>query len=279
MNENLIEKLDEALEYLKARYAGPIDIGIVLGSGLGSLVGEIADPVIVDFREIPHFPVSTVSGHAGTVIMGKLEGKTVFCMNGRVHYYEGYDMCTLAFPIQLMRRLGIRDLLLTNACGCVNTDWAPGELMVIKDHIKLVQDNPLRGMNHDALGSRFFDMTHAYDATLREHAKRCASQLGMTVREGVYLWFSGPSYETPAEIRMARLFGADAVGMSTVPEAIAASHVGLRTLGICCLTNMAAGILDKPLNHEEVLDVSQKVKASFISLVKDILSGWPSVEG
>jgi purine-nucleoside phosphorylase len=196
-------------------------------------------------------------------------------MQGRFHYYEGYSMETVVFPVRMMRVLGIMNLLVTNAAGCVNTAWSPGDLMLISDHIKLVPDNPLRGANIEELGERFFDMSTAYSETLRAMAREQASRLGIMVREGIYQLFTGPSFETPAEVRFARACGADAVGMSTVPEVIAARHAGMDVLGISCLTNMAAGILNQPLNHEEVLETGERVKSTFSALVKVIVAAWP----
>jgi len=273
--ENLLIKLDEATNYIREKIGDTkIDIGMVLGSGLGDLANEVLNPVYIPYSEIPSFPKSTVVGHAGRLVIGELEGKTVLCMQGRFHYYEGYNMDIVVFPIQVMKRLGIENLLLTNAAGCTNKDWKPGDLMLIKDHIKLISDNPLRGANYEELGSRFFDMSNAYDKDLRKFAKDIASKLNIEVREGVYQLFTGPSYETPTEVKLARLLGADAVGMSTVPESISAAHMGMKTLGISCLTNMAAGILDQPLNHEEVLETSLRVKSNFISLVREIVKEW-----
>jgi purine-nucleoside phosphorylase len=275
MND-LMDRLQEAARYIVSKIGEePVSVGMVLGSGLGSLAEEIEDPVFISYKEIPHFPVSTVPGHKGRLVVGKLEGKRVLCMQGRFHYYEGYEMDQVVFPIQVMHTLGIDDLLLTNAAGCVNEQWKPGDLMLIKDHIKLVAQNPLRGANCDELGDRFFDMSEAYDGTLRALARTCAADLGIELREGVYQLFTGPSFETPAEVRFARVCGADAVGMSTVPEAIAASHMRMKVMGISCLTNMAAGILPQPLNHSEVLETGRRVQQSFTALVRSIVSAWP----
>jgi purine-nucleoside phosphorylase len=275
--DNLMAKLEEAKKYIQSK-AGtePIFVGIVLGSGLGELGDEIQDPVIIPYKEIPNFPVSTVPGHKGRLVIGTLEGKRVLCMQGRFHYYEGYGMDQVVFPIQTMKMLGIENLLLTNAAGCVNTAWKPGDLMVITDHIKLIAENPLRGPNPDALGERFFDMSNAYDKKLCAFALACGEKLHLGLRKGVYQLFTGPAFETPAEVRFARICGADAVGMSTVPEAIAASHMRMRTLGISCMTNMAAGILDQPLDHKEVLETGERVKKSFTSLVRMIVREWPA---
>ncbi len=272
--EKLMEKLREAKQYIEKRTNGlEIYAGLVLGSGLGDLANEIADPIIIDYKDIPNFPVSTVKGHAGRLVIGELEGKVVLCMQGRFHFYEGYEMDKVVFPIQTMRMLGIRNLILTNAAGCINAAWQAGDLMLITDHIKLCAESPLRGPNEDELGLRFFDMSEAYAPELKELARKEASKLGMELREGVYMFFSGPNFETPAEIRAARVLGADAAGMSTVPEAIAAAHCGMRTLGISCMTNMAAGVLDRKLGHEEVLETGLRVKGRFSALIRAIVRG------
>lgn len=273
---DLMEKLEETKAYIESKLGGrkPV-IGLVLGSGLGDMADELEDFVIIDYHEIPHFPVSTVPGHKGRLVIGNLEGKMVLCMQGRFHFYEGYSMEEVVYPIRTMKMLGIRSLFLTNAAGCVNTGWKPGDLMLISDHIKLIADNPLRGRNSEGLGERFFDMTNAYDKKLLSTAEKAADNKGISVRKGVYMLFTGPSFETAAEVRFARIAGADAVGMSTVPEAIAASHMRMHTLGISCLTNMAAGILDQPLNHEEVLETGERVKTTFSLLVREIVRIWP----
>jgi len=270
--ENLMKKLEQSKSYIEGITKGrKIQIGLVLGSGLGDLANQIKDPIFIDYKDIPNFPVSTVEGHAGRLVIGDLEGKSVICMQGRFHFYEGYAMDQVVFPIQTMRVLGVEYLILTNAAGCVNTAWKPGDLMLITDHIKLVPSCPMRGPNASELGPRFFDMSRAYDPDLREIVRKQAKSLNINLREGVYMFFAGPNFETPAEIRAARALGADACGMSTVPEAIAAAHCGLRTIGISCMTNMAAGILKQPLNHQEVLETGLMVKEHFTALVKAIL--------
>ncbi len=270
--ENLMQKLKEAKAFIEERTKGmDIYAGLVLGSGLGDLAEEIKNPVIINYKDIPNFPVSTVAGHAGRLVIGELEGRNVLCMQGRFHFYEGYEMDQVVFPIQVMKMLGIQRLILTNAAGCVNKAWNPGTLMLMTDHIKLVPNCPMRGHNEDELGLRFFDMSRAYDPELLEVARREAAKLGIPVKEGVYMFFAGPNFETPAEIRAARVLGADAVGMSTVPEVIAAAHCGLRTLGISCMTNMAAGILDQPLGHTEVLETGLRVKGQFSALIRAIV--------
>ncbi len=271
----LKSRLEESASYVKTIIGDKkVSIGMILGSGLGVLAGELENPITIDYKDIPHFPVSTVMGHAGQLVIGELGGKRVMVMNGRFHYYEGHSMDTVVFPVQTMKMLGINQLLITNAAGCVNTSWSQGDLMVISDHIKLTSDNPLRGKNDESLGERFFDMSTAYSKRLRNLAHRCAGNIGVTLREGIYQFFAGPSFETPAEVRFARMCGADAVGMSTVPEVIAARHASMEVLGISCMTNMAAGILAQPLNHQEVLETGQKVKNTFISLVREIVKEW-----
>lgn len=270
--ENLMKKLEEARDYIQSKTKGMnIYAGLVLGSGLGDMADAISNPIIINYKEIPHFPVSTVPGHAGRLVIGELEGKNVLCMQGRFHFYEGYGMDQVVFPIQVMHMLGIEKLILTNAAGCVNKEWDTGNLMIISDHIRLTTENPLRGHNEDQLGLRFFDMSRAYDPDLRALARKEAEKLGIPIKEGVYMYFAGPSFETPAEIRAARILGADAVGMSTVPEVIAAAHCGMKTLGISCMTNMAAGILDQPLGHEEVLETGLRVKGFFSALIRAII--------
>jgi purine-nucleoside phosphorylase len=273
--DNLIEKLTEAKDYIVS-CAGPepAAVCIVLGSGLGDLAGQVENPVIIPYKSIPNFPVSTVPGHKSRLVIGTLEGRRVICMQGRFHFYEGYGMDQVVFPVQVMHLLGTDNLLLTNAAGCVNTAWKAGDLMLITDHIKLTAESPVRGPNCDELGERFFDMSRTYGRELQQLARDGAKTLGITLREGVYQYFTGPQFETPAEVRFARMCGADAVGMSTVPEAIAASQMHMHTLGISCLTNMAAGILDLPLNHKEVLEAGERVKTDFTALVKMIVQKW-----
>lgn len=272
----LIDNLKESAGYIRSLIGeDKIDIAIVLGSGLGGLAEELENPVFIPYGDIPHFPVSTVPGHKGRLVVGTLEGKRVVCMQGRFHYYEGWTLQQVVYPVQTFKVLGIENLFLTNAAGCVNTEWKPGDLMVISDHIKLMGDSPMRGANCDELGDRFFDMSSTWSKELQNTAHEAASAIGLSLRSGVYMLFGGPQFETPAEVRLSRLLGADAVGMSTVPEAIAASQMHMNTLGISCLTNMAAGILDQPLNHEEVLETGERVRTSFTALVKRIIKTWP----
>lgn len=247
---------------------GEAEIGMILGSGLGDYVEALENEKYIDYKDIPGFPVSTVAGHAGRWWTGTLHGKRVCMMQGRVHAYEGYDLAHITSPVRIMKLLGVKTLILTNAAGGVNTSFRPGDLMMLTDCINVSGKNPLTGPNLDEFGPRFPDMSRAYDPELIDLCARQAERLGITtIQRGVYCWFNGPCYETPAEIRMARILGADAVGMSTVPETIVARHCGLRVLGISCITNMAAGILDQPLDHKEVMEVADRVKSTFRRLL------------
>ena len=270
----MINEINQTAAYLKALVDYRPETGIILGTGLGHLADHITDKVEIPYEQIPHFPVSTVEGHSGKLIFGHLGDKEVLAMQGRFHFYEGWSMDEVVYPIRVFKLLGIEKLILTNAAGCVNKDWTPGSLMLITDHIKLIAECPNRGPNIDELGERFFDMSEAYSKEGREKVKEAASALGIDLKEGVYMMFSGPNFETPAEVRFARIAGADAVGMSTVPEAIAASHMRMKCIGISCMTNMAAGILDQKLNHEEVLETSERVKKSFQALIKETIARW-----
>lgn len=255
------------------RACGKADIGIVLGSGLGGFGDALIGARRIAYSDIPGFPVSTVEGHAGEFATGTLRDKRVIIMSGRFHSYEGYGMDSVTMPIRVMSLLGVKTLILTNAAGGVNTDFAPGDLMLITDYINMSGRNPLRGKNLDAFGPRFLDMTDAYSRELRAMALEKAIQLNITLQHGVYCWMNGPSFETPAEIRMLRLLGADAVGMSTVPETIVARHSGMRVLGVSSITNMAAGVLDEPINHEEVLAMGERTREKFSSLLDAIIDG------
>jgi purine-nucleoside phosphorylase len=246
-------------------------MALVLGSGLGGLADEIESPVALEYREIPHFPPSTAPGHAGRLVAGVLAGKRVIVMQGRFHYYEGHSLERVVFPVRVFKAMGVERLFLTNAAGGANPYFEPGDFMIIRDHLNLAGQNPCIGPNDDTLGERFFDMTQAYDPELRALAHAAGEELGIALHEGVYAWFSGPSFETPAEIRMARILGADAVGMSTVPEVIAAVHCSLKVLGLSCITNMAAGILDRPISGEEVLETSARKGPEFAALVRRIV--------
>ena len=247
----LSEMLQETTQFILEKGVKEIDFGLILGSGLGELAEEIEEAIVIPYDQIPFFPTSTVVGHAGQLVYGTLSGKKVLAMQGRFHFYEGHSMQTVTYPVRVMAALKAHSVIVTNACGGVNESFVPGDLMLITDHINFTGQNPLIGPNEDEIGPRFPDMSEAYTLTYREVAKEAASQLDLTLKEGVYMGYSGPTYETPAEIRMSRTMGADAVGMSTVPEVIVAAHSGLKVLGISCITNLAAG-MQANLNHEEV---------------------------
>ncbi|ALP38616.1 purine nucleoside phosphorylase [Paenibacillus sp. IHB B 3084] len=263
--------IQEAADYIRAKSGIRPEIGLILGSGLGILADLIQDGISIPYQDIPHFPVSTVEGHEGELLLGTIEGRAVVMMKGRFHMYEGYGPQLTAFPVRVMKQLGIQSLLVTNAAGGVNTSYEAGDLMVISDHLNLTGQNPLIGPNDAALGVRFPDMSEAYSRRLREIAKQTAAQQGFSLQEGVYAGLLGPNYETPAEIVMLRTLGADAVGMSTVSEVIVARHAGIEVLGFSCITNMAAGILDQPLSHDEVMDTAEKVREKFLNLVLAII--------
>jgi purine-nucleoside phosphorylase len=240
---------------------------MVLGSGLGYLGDLVEDPIVVPYGQIPHFPHSTAPGHKGQLVFGTLEGQKVVVLQGRVHYYEGYSLETTAYAIRVMRLLGADTLFVTNAAGCVNTSWQAGDLMLITDHIKFFLDSPLRGANLPEFGCRFPDSSQLYTPALRDLARKVAKEQGVDLKEGVYMFFPGPQYETPAEIRAARVLGADAAGMSTVAEVITAAHAGMQVLGFSLLSNMASGILDQPLSEQEVLDAAEAGRERFSALV------------
>ncbi|XWN52475.1 purine-nucleoside phosphorylase [Anoxybacillus flavithermus] len=263
--------IEQAAQFLKEKFPTSPQIGLILGSGLGVLADEIEQAIKIPYSDIPNFPVSTVEGHAGQLVYGQLEGATVVVMQGRFHYYEGYSFDKVTFPVRVMKALGVEQLVVTNAAGGVNESFEPGDLMIISDHINNMGGNPLIGPNDSALGVRFPDMSEAYSKRLRQLAKDVANDIGLRVREGVYVANTGPAYETSAEIRMIRVMGGDAVGMSTVPEVIVARHAGMEVLGISCISNMAAGILDQPLTHDEVIETTEKVKADFLRFVKAIV--------
>jgi purine-nucleoside phosphorylase len=263
------DKVQAAAERVRA--FGVPDVAIVLGSGLGDFAGGLADAMTTPYGEIPHWPASAVIGHAGKLVVGTLRGKTVAALSGRAHYYEGHDLRTVTFATRVLGVLGVKTLILTNAAGGINTDFKPGTLMVIDDHINLLGSSPLIGPNENRFGARFPDMTEVYSKRLRAIADEAARTVGVPVAHGVYVALHGPSYETPAEIRFLRTIGADAVGMSTVPEALAARHMGLEVLGISCITNPAAGVLPEPLHHDEVMEVARRVKGEFSALLEAIV--------
>ncbi len=271
---DILEKYKNAADYIRSRITGAPRIGIILGTGLGPLVDFLEDKTEIDYRDIPGFPQTTVEGHAGKLVCGTLGGKRVLVMKGRFHFYEGYEIDQVVFHIRVFKLLGISQLLVTNAAGGINPCFEPGDLMLITDHISFFAPSPLRGRNLGEFGARFPDMCNAYDDGLIKIARRVSEKEGIPVREGVYAFAQGPMFETPAEIRALKVLGADAVGMSTVPEVIAARHSDIKVLGISCITNMAAGVLDEPIKHYEVLVTAKKAEKSFVTLVRGILKSW-----
>ncbi|MGI8787474.1 MAG: purine-nucleoside phosphorylase [Pyrinomonadaceae bacterium] len=284
------EKAKEAADFIKSKYDKEIKVAVVLGSGLGAFADEVENAVAIPYEEIPHFQTSTVEGHAGRLVLGEVEGVSITVQQGRFHYYEGYDISQVVFPVRAFGVLGIKNIILTNAAGSVNTDFPQGSLMLIRDHLNLTGISPLRGKNDERFGVRFPDMTEIYNLDYQEiviaEAKKMAqeksakqqTEIGSKkqspdyfLRRGIYCGLIGPSYETPAEVRMLRLLGADALGMSTVAEAITARHVGMKVIGISCITNMAAGISDDIIHHEEVMETGAKVAATFKELLKRVI--------
>ena len=267
-----MEQYEESARAVRARLGDfAPEIALVLGSGLGSMGDQVEDPIFVDYRDIPHFKCSTAPGHRGRLVFGTLEGRRVAVMQGRMHHYEGWSYEEVSYAVRVLRLLGCGTLVVTNAAGCVNTDWSAGDLMLITDQIKLFSESPLRGENLPAFGPRFPDASHLYTPRLQEIARRAAQALDIPLREGVYFYCYGPQYETPAEVRAARILGADAVGMSTAPEVIVAGHCGMEVLGITLLSNMAAGILDQPLTEEEVLQAGEAAREKFSGLIRACL--------
>jgi purine-nucleoside phosphorylase len=269
---DLLQRMNEAAEAIRARTTLTPRIGLILGSGLGDLADEVADAVRIPYGEIPHFPVSTVAGHAGELVLGHLAGQPVAVMKGRVHYYEGYTMAQVTFPTRVLKAIGCETLLVTCAAGGLNPSFQAGDLMLIIDHINLMGEDPLRGPNEEKLGPRFPAMVDAYTPALREIAKTVALAQGIQLQQGVYTPISGPCYNTSAELRMLRMLGGDAVGMSTVPEVVTAKHMGMSVLGLACITDMA--IPDHPvhLTHEQVMEVANRTKPRFQGLIKGILA-------
>ncbi len=268
---NLYARAEHAARTIRARSALQARVAVVLGSGLGGFADDFESPVRIPYAEIPGFSVSTVEGHAGSLVIGKVGQVPVIAMQGRVHFYEGYSLEEVTFPIRTFKLLGIETLLLTNAAGGIDVELSQGALMIISDHLNLMGVNPLRGPNDERFGPRFPDLSEVYSRELQETAVDEARKLGIEIRRGIYAVVSGPSYETPAEIHMLRSFGADAIGMSTVPEAIVARQMGMKVLGISCITNMAAGISDEPINHEEVMETAAKVREAFTQLLGGII--------
>ena len=263
----------ESADFIRARLGGFVPkVAMILGSGLGFLGDVVEDPIRVPYGEIPHFKVSTAPGHKGQLVFGTLRGQKVAVMQGRMHHYEGYSYEEVSYAVRVLRLLGCGTLMVTNAAGCVRTDWQAGDLMLITDQIKMFSESPLRGENLPDFGPRFPDASHLYTPRLQALARQAAGELGIPLREGVYFYCYGPQYETPAEIRAARILGGDAVGMSTAPEAIVAGHCGMEVLGLSLLSNMAAGILDQPLSEEEVLEAGKAAQEKFSALVRACLS-------
>jgi purine-nucleoside phosphorylase len=269
---NLYARAEHAARIIRSRTALDARIALVLGSGLGGFADEFDEAARIPYADIPGFVASTVAGHAGSLVIGKVGRIPVVAMQGRVHSYEGYSLEEVTFPIRTFKLLGIETLLLTNAAGGIDVELSEGTLMIISDHLNLMGVNPLRGPNDERFGPRFPDMSEVYSRELQETVVKEASVLGIEVRRGIYAALPGPSYETPAEIHMLRSFGADAIGMSTVPEAIVARHMGMKVLGISCITNMAAGISDRPINHDEVMEIGNRVRATFALLLRRIIN-------
>lgn len=265
------EKAQEAAQFIKSKFDREIQVALVLGSGLGAFADEIENAVKISYEEIPHFARSTVEGHAGRLVLGEAAGVPVAVQQGRFHYYEGYDLKDVTFPIRVFGLLGIKNLILTNAAGSINSNFKPGSLMLIRDHLNLMGVNPLCGKNDERFGPRFPDMTEVYSRRFQEIAKTAAKEMDFDLRRGVYCALSGPTYETPAEIHYLRYIGADAVGMSTVPEAIIARHQGMKILAISCVSNYAAGISEEEINHEEVMEIGKLVAETFKNLLKRVI--------
>jgi purine-nucleoside phosphorylase len=265
------DQVKEAADAIRSRVPEIPETAIVLGSGLGDFASSLGDAVTIPYAELPHWPASKVIGHAGTLVVGKAGRRTIAALAGRCHLYEGHDAGRVAFAVRVLGLLGVKTLILTNAAGGVNTGFSQGALMVIDDHINLTGHNPLVGDNDERFGKRFPDMTEVYSSRLRGIADRAGNALGLRLPHGVYVALMGPSYETPAEIRYLRTIGADAVGMSTVPEAIAARHMKMDVLGISCITNMAAGVLPQPLDHTDVMETAARVREQFIALLEGII--------
>ena len=268
----LQDKINAAAAYILSAVSLRPTVGMVLGSGLGDFADTLEDPVRIPYTQIPNFPVPTIAGHAGALVFGKKQGKDVVVLQGRIHYYEGLSQEEITLPIRVLAAIGVKQLVLTNACGGVNLSFTPGDLMLISDHINYSGANPLIGPNLDAFGPRFPDCSDIYTARLRKIIREKAEEAGIGLQEGVYAMYSGPNYETPAEIRMFRILGADTVGMSTVPEALVAAHCGMEVVGISCITNMAAGVLPQKLSHAEVTEVAARVHDKFQHLLDIVLT-------
>jgi purine-nucleoside phosphorylase len=265
------DKIMEAVEFVRKGSPLAPRVGVVLGSGLGEFAARVENAAAIEYAAIPHFRKVSVAGHAGRLVLGKVGAVPVAVLQGRYHYYEGHDILDVVFPVRVLGKLGVKSLLLTNAAGGIGKALSPGDLMVIRDHVNLMGINPLRGANDERLGPRFPDMSAVYDPDFQEIIVAAERQIGLAGKRGVYLALSGPSYETPAEVRMLAALGADAVGMSTVPEAICARHMGMRVAGVSCITNLAAGISERPLSHSEVTETAERVKGDFIKLLGAVI--------
>jgi purine-nucleoside phosphorylase len=266
-----LEQVDEARDFITAKTSYRPSVGMILGSGLGHLADMVTDRVTISYRDIPHFAATSVDLHAGELVLGRLDGKQAAIMCGRLHYYEGHDLDTVTFPVFALHAIGVRNLIVTNACGAINQDYRPGEIMVISDHINTSGMNPLRGPNDSRLGPRFPEMSAAYSPSLRKKAHGAAEAIGVRIREGVYAWWCGPSLETPAEIRMLRTNGADAVGMSTSPEVMVANYLGMRVLGMACIGNMASGLSDVAITAETVAATVAGAGADLSNIIRGVL--------
>jgi len=272
--DNIINRIENSANYIKSMIKQTPEIGIVLGSGLGPLANEIENPIVIKYSDITDFPVSTVAGHSGELVIGYLQGKYVCAMSGRFHYYEGYDMDVVTMPIRVFSKLGIKNLILTNAAGGIGDNLDAGDIMLIKDHISILCPSVLRGANLLEFGPRFPDMTEVYTKSLQALAMQCAKDSDICLKEGNYIFFSGPRYETPADVLALKTLGASATGMSTVPEAIVARHCGMNILGISLITNKGAGLSKSPLEHKEVVEIAKKAEKRFCLLVKNIVKEW-----
>ena len=264
----------EATDYIKGIIGATPEIAIILGSGLGPLADEIENPIVIDYSSIPGFPVSTVPGHEGKLIYGDLSGKKVLAMKGRFHYYEGNEMPMVTLPVRVFKKLGIDNIIITNAAGGLGDDLNPGDIMIINDHLSLFVPSVLRGANLDEFGVRFPDMSEVYCKEYRDICRKCAANISLDIKEGVYSFFSGPRYETPADIRALKALGVDATGMSTVPEAIVARHCSMKILGLSLITNKAAGLSKNALMHEEVVSIAKKAEKNMVSLVKEFIKDF-----
>lgn len=267
----MINKINEATAYIKERLPFQPEVAIILGSGLGPLADTVENPIVISYKDIPHFPEPTIASHAGNLVIGTIANKKVIIMNGRFHYYEGHDIALSGLPIRVFKKLGVEHLIVTNACGGIADHLNPGDITIIEDHIGLFAPSVLRGPNLDEFGPRFKDMTEVYSNELKQLTKEVANQLNIEVKQGVYCFFPGPMYETPAEIRLFKTCGGDMVGMSTVPEAIVARHSGMKTLGISLVTNKAAGLGNSQLSHEEVMEAANLAGKNLVALVTEVL--------